>query len=137
MKIYEKSLNEMKRIVARYTEQTIDFEIEKTVSEIIQNVAQNVIKPFATMSASLIMSTWQIFPFPPFSLIRPWIQSMKTYGQLWNWLSKTLPAFTNKKSKTALLTSAHQESCAGKRLRHWPAWGCMYQAERQPILQLF
>lgn len=41
MKIYEKSLNEMKRIVARYTEQTIDFEIEKTVSEIIQNVAQN------------------------------------------------------------------------------------------------
>lgn len=31
----------MKRIVARYTEQTIDFEIEKTVSEIIQNVAQN------------------------------------------------------------------------------------------------
>lgn len=42
MKIYEKSLNEMKRIVARYTEQTIDFEIEKTVSEIIQNVAQNV-----------------------------------------------------------------------------------------------
>lgn len=41
MKIYEKSLNEMKKIVARYTEQTIDFEIEKTVSEIIQNVAQN------------------------------------------------------------------------------------------------
>ena len=41
MKIYENSLNEMKRIVARYTEQTIDFEIEKTVSEIIQNVAQN------------------------------------------------------------------------------------------------
>lgn len=41
MKIYEKSLNEMKRIVARYTEQIIDFEIEKTVSEIIQNVAQN------------------------------------------------------------------------------------------------
>lgn len=41
MKIYEKSLNEMKRIVARYTEQTIDFEIEKMVSEIIQNVAQN------------------------------------------------------------------------------------------------
>lgn len=41
MKIYKKSLNEMKRIVARYTEQTIDFEIEKTVSEIIQNVAQN------------------------------------------------------------------------------------------------
>ena len=40
MKIYEKSLNEMKKIVARYTEQTIDFEIEKTVSEIIQNVAQ-------------------------------------------------------------------------------------------------
>lgn len=41
MKIYEKSLNEMKKIVACYTEQTIDFEIEKTVSEIIQNVAQN------------------------------------------------------------------------------------------------
>lgn len=41
MKIYEKSLNEMKKIVARYTEQTIDFKIEKTVSEIIQNVAQN------------------------------------------------------------------------------------------------
>lgn len=41
MKIYEKSLNEMKKIVARYTEQTIDFEIEKTVSEIIRNVAQN------------------------------------------------------------------------------------------------
>lgn len=41
MKIYEKLLNEMKKIVARYTEQTIDFEIEKTVSEIIQNVAQN------------------------------------------------------------------------------------------------
>lgn len=41
MKIYEKSLNEMKKIVARYTEQTIDFEIEKTVSEIIQNVAKN------------------------------------------------------------------------------------------------
>ncbi len=41
MKIYEKSLSEMKKIVARYTEQTIDFEIEKTVSEIIQNVAQN------------------------------------------------------------------------------------------------
>ena len=41
MKTYEKSLNEMKKIVARYTEQTIDFEIEKTVSEIIQNVAQN------------------------------------------------------------------------------------------------
>ena len=41
MKIYEKSLNEMKKIVARYTEQTIDFEIEKTVSEIIQSVAQN------------------------------------------------------------------------------------------------
>lgn len=41
MKIYEKSLNEMRKIVARYTEQTIDFEIEKTVSEIIQNVAQN------------------------------------------------------------------------------------------------
>ncbi|WP_283576118.1 histidinol dehydrogenase [Limosilactobacillus pulli] len=41
MKIYEKSLNEMKKIIARYTEQTIDFEIEKTVSEIIQNVAQN------------------------------------------------------------------------------------------------
>lgn len=41
MKIYEKSLNEMKKIVARYTELTIDFEIEKTVSEIIQNVAQN------------------------------------------------------------------------------------------------
>lgn len=41
MKIYEKSLNEMKKIVARYAEQTIDFEIEKTVSEIIQNVAQN------------------------------------------------------------------------------------------------
>lgn len=41
MKIYEKSLNEIKKIVARYTEQTIDFEIEKTVSEIIQNVAQN------------------------------------------------------------------------------------------------
>lgn len=41
MKIYEKSLNEMKKIVARYTEQTIDFEIEKIVSEIIQNVAQN------------------------------------------------------------------------------------------------
>lgn len=41
MKIYEKSLNEMKQVVARYTEQTIDFEIEKTVSQIIQNVAQN------------------------------------------------------------------------------------------------
>lgn len=137
MKIYEKSLNEMKKIVARYTEQTIDFEIEKTVSEIIQNVAQMVIRPFATMSTNLITSIWQIFQFPPFSLIRRWMRSMMTCGQLWNWLSKTLPAFTNKKSKTALLTSARQASCAGKRLRHWPAWGCMYQAERQPILQLF
>lgn len=137
MKIYEKSLNEMKRIVARYTEQTIDFEIEKTVSEIIQNVAQNGDQAVRDYERKFDNVNLADFPFPPFSLIRPWIQSMKTYGQLWNWLSKTLPAFTNKKSKTALLTSAHQESCAGKRLRHWPAWGCMYQAERQPILQLF
>lgn len=41
MKIYEKPLSEMKKIVDRYTDQTIDFEIEKTVSEIIKNVAQN------------------------------------------------------------------------------------------------
>ena len=102
MKIYEKSLNEMKKIVARYTEQTIDFEIEKTVSEIIQNVAQNG------------------------------DQAVRDYERKFDSVNPT-----NKKLKTALLTSAHQASCAGKRLRHWPAWGCMYQAERQPILQLF
>ena len=136
MKIYEKSLNEMKKIVARYTEQTIDFEIEKTVSEIIQNVAQNgdqAVRNYERKFDNVNLADFSI----PFSLIKRWMRSMMTCGQLWNWLSKTLPAFTNKKSKTALLTSARQVSCAGKRLRHWPAWGCMYQAERQPILQLF
>ena len=137
MKIYEKSLNEMKKSLLAIPNRPLILKSKKRSVRLFKTLLKMVIRPFATMSANLITSIWQIFQFPPFSLIRRWMRSMMTCGQLWNWLSKTLPAFTNKKSKTVLLTSAHQASCAGKRLRHWPAWGCMYQAERQPILQLF
>ncbi|UQS85926.1 histidinol dehydrogenase (plasmid) [Nicoliella spurrieriana] len=41
MKIYNESLAKMKQIVDTYTSQTIDLEIEKTVSTIIQNVAKD------------------------------------------------------------------------------------------------
>lgn len=41
MKIYQKSLAEMKKIVADYTQQTVDMKIEQAVSEILNNVRQN------------------------------------------------------------------------------------------------
>lgn len=41
MKIYQESLKKMKKIVANYTEETVDFKIEKSVSDIIDNVRQN------------------------------------------------------------------------------------------------
>lgn len=68
MKIYEKSLNEMKRIVARYTEQTIDFEIEKTVSEIIQNVAQNGDQPLRDYERKFDNVNLADFSIPAFQL---------------------------------------------------------------------
>jgi len=40
MKIYQKSLAEMKKIVADYTSQTVDMKIEKAVSDILRNVQQ-------------------------------------------------------------------------------------------------
>ena len=41
MKIYQKPLAEMKKIVADYTQQTTDLKIEQTVADIISNVRQN------------------------------------------------------------------------------------------------
>ncbi len=40
MKIYRESLSEMKKIVARLTEQTTDLEIERRVAEIVENVRE-------------------------------------------------------------------------------------------------
>lgn len=136
MKIYEKSLNEMKKSLLAIPNKPLILKSkngQRDYSKRCSNGDQAV-RDYEHKFDNVNLADFQ---FPPFSLIRRWMRSMMTCGQLWNWLSKTLPAFTNKKSKTALLTSARQASCAGKRLRHWPAWGCMYQAERQPILQLF
>lgn len=41
MKIYQKPLAEMKKIIADYTQQTTDLKIEQTVADIISNVRQN------------------------------------------------------------------------------------------------
>lgn len=41
MKIYQKSLTEMKKIVADYTQQTVDMKIEQAVSDILKNVQEN------------------------------------------------------------------------------------------------
>lgn len=41
MKIYQKSLAEMKKIVADYTQQTVDFKVEQAVSDILKNVREN------------------------------------------------------------------------------------------------
>jgi histidinol dehydrogenase len=41
MKIYQQSLDEMKQVVKRYTQQTTDLEIEKSVRDILEDVRQN------------------------------------------------------------------------------------------------
>lgn len=41
MKIYQKNLTEMKKIVDDYTQQTVDMKIEQAVSDILKNVQEN------------------------------------------------------------------------------------------------
>lgn len=80
MKIYEKSLNEMKKSLLAIPNRPLILKSKKRSARLFKTLLKMVIKPFATMSANLITSIWQIFQFPPFSLIKRWMRSMMTCG---------------------------------------------------------
>ncbi|MEJ6400868.1 histidinol dehydrogenase [Nicoliella lavandulae] len=72
MKIYKKSLAEMKKVVADYTSQTIDLKIEQAVSEIIANVAKNGDEAVRNYERQFDNVNLADFSIPEFQLDQAW-----------------------------------------------------------------
>ncbi|MBZ2406691.1 histidinol dehydrogenase [Liquorilactobacillus hordei] len=63
MKIYRESLTEMKKIVARLTEQTTDLEIEQRVADIVENVRKNgdaALKDYEQKFDGILLDTFKV-----------------------------------------------------------------------------